>query len=55
MSAAAVLAMLRKMTREQYDRWKQGRFNAFSAQERKAIQAFEAEASNQKTPAGTGA
>ena len=43
MSAASVLKCLRAMAKEQFERWKQGRFNAFSQEERKALEIIEAE------------
>lgn len=50
MSAASVLKCLRAMTKEQFDRWKQGRFNAFSQEEKKAIEIIEAERKTEAKP-----
>lgn len=49
-SAASVLKCLRAMTKEQFDRWKQGRFNAFSHEERKALEIIEAERKTEVQP-----
>ena len=50
MSAASVLKCLRAMTKEQFERRKQGRFNALSQEERKALEIIEAERKTEVQP-----
>ena len=50
MSAASVLAMLRKMTADQLARWICARQGCFSRHEREALDAFQSEAQREVKP-----